>query len=140
MTTSYATYTYYTNTYLGTVITSADFAQLALRASSVLDSITYNRVAAIVLAATETALIDSIKMATCYVAEKIQEITAAGAPDGIQSESVGNSSVSYKEGAEATKSTTRKYTDAASLYLGSSGLMFKGFSDDEYGEAPTDDY
>ena len=141
MTTSYVTYTYYTTTFLGTVIASADFAQLALRASAVLDSITFNRVAAIVLTATDIVTIDKIKMATCAVAEELQTLALAGSSGGgIKSESLGSYSVSYADGSKMSLTDTQKLSNAASLYLGSTGLMFKGFFDDEYGEAPSDAY
>ena len=125
MTTSYVTYTYYTTTYLGTVIASADFARWALRASAVIDRLTYGR------AATETDVtkVDAIKMATCAVAETLQ--TQDGAADGmIASESIGSHSVSYVQG--STKSKEGAQSDAASLYLGSTGLMFRGFYSGEY--------
>jgi hypothetical protein len=134
MTTAYATYTYYTTTYLGTAIASADFNALALRASAVIDQITFGR------AALETAVatVDSIKMACCAVADELQaQIGSSGG--GIQSESIGANSVSYKEGAYATLTDKEKQTRAAAVYLGSTGLMFKGFASGEYGGTPADD-
>src|SRR4030067_401524 len=93
---SYADYTFYTGTYLGTAIASADFAALALRASAVIDRITFQRAAAIVTAATDTTTIDLIKKAMCAVAEEIQTIAAEGTSGSvISAETVGSHSVTY---------------------------------------------
>lgn len=113
----YADYEFYTDTYLGTAISSANFGKLALRASAVIDRITFNRIIA------ET---DAIKMATCAVAEEIQNNEKNG-NSGIQSESIGSNSVTYVKGAKATLTDDQKLEQAARLYLDSTGLMFKGF-------------
>jgi hypothetical protein len=133
MTTTYVTYQYYTDTYLGSVIASTLFAQLALRASAQIDVLTFNRTAAIIAAATDAATIDKIKMATCAVAEELQTQAANGNADGIQSESTGNNSVSYATNSVKMKSSVQKLADQASLYLSSTGLMFRGFASGEYG-------
>jgi hypothetical protein len=130
---AYATYTQYTTDYLGTAIASTDFSRLALRASAVIDQITFDRTAPIVLAATETDTIDRIKMATCAVAEELQKQDANGGADGIQSESVGAYSVTYIANAIAQMTNNRKLINAARVYLGSTGLLYPGFASDEYG-------
>lgn len=130
---SYATYLQYTTDYLGTLIASADFAALALRASAYIDQFTFSRASPIVVAGTETANIALIMMATCAVAEELQNIDTSGSTSGIKSESIGNNSVTYMDGAFATLSTTAKLSKAAKLYLASTGLMFPGFASGEYG-------
>jgi hypothetical protein len=130
--TVYTDYTYYSGTFLGTAIASADFARLALRASEIIDQITFNRTAAIVLAATDTATIDLIKMATCAVAETYQTNEADGSGGGIKSESIGSNSVTYVDGAKATLSDMVRLSRAAVLYLDSTGLMYRGFASGEY--------
>jgi hypothetical protein len=137
MTTAYATYQYYTGTFLGVNIASVDFARLALRASAIIDQITFQRTAAIITAATETAKIDLIKMATCAVAEQIQ--TNDTSPGGIQSESIGANSVTYVAGASSTQSHLKKLRDAAKTYLDSTGLLYPGFLEDEYGGSSIED-
>jgi hypothetical protein len=132
MTTAYATYSFYTTTYLGTAIASADFAALALRASAIIDQVTFNRAAAIVTAGTDTATIALIGMATCAVAEEYQKFEQTGG-DSIQSESVGSHSVTYTANAYAQMPIIKKLAKAAELYLGSTGLMFMGFASGEYG-------
>ncbi len=122
---AYVDYSYYTTVYLGAAIASADFPRLAMIASAHIDNMTYDRAAAIVTAATDTATIDKIKMATCAVAEKLQELEASGG--AVQSESVGNASVSYL----SRKSEGARLADAAKLYLGITSLMYAGFTDTE---------
>jgi hypothetical protein len=137
--TSYVDYTYYTNTYLGTSIPSADFTRLALRASAVIDQITFNRTAAIVTAGTDLTTIDAIQMATCAVAEEYQTVEDSGSADGIVSESVGSHSVTYAASSRQRRTATSRYADAAKLYLGSTGLMYRGFADGEYGSSLDED-
>jgi hypothetical protein len=139
MTTSYVTYAYYTTTFLGVAIASGDFARLALRASTVIDQVTFNRAAAIVLATTDTDTIDLIKQATCAIAEEILSIEASGNVDGIQSESIGSNSVTYTKGASAQLTSQAKLVKAAKLYLASTGLMFPGFAEGEYSKQADDD-
>lgn len=124
--TTYATYTYYTTTYLGASIASADFARLALRASAVIDQLTFNR------AATDTTHTDALSMACCAIAEEIQRTEADGNADGIKSETIGQNSVTYTDTSIKTRTATEKYTYAAAIYLGSTGLMFRGFAAGEY--------
>jgi len=130
---AYATLTYYKTTYLGTAIADAAFPALALRASAVIDQQTFQRAAPVVTAATDTATIDLIQMATCAVAEELQAITASGGADGIESERVGAHSVTYAKNSSQRRTTNQRLADAAKLYLGSTGLMFRGFADGEYG-------
>lgn len=133
MTTAYVTYTYYTTTYLGSSIASDDFGRLALRASAIIDQLTFNRTGPVVVTGTDTITIDAIKMAACAVAEEYQQIEQSGGTDGIASESIGSNSVSYTKSATAQLSQKERYARAASLYLNGTGLMFKGFDTGEYG-------
>lgn len=122
---AYVDYSYYTTVYLGAAIASTDFPRLALIASAHIDNLTYNRAAGVITAATDTATIDKIKMATCAVAETLHQLEATGG--AVQSESVGNASVSYF----APKSEGARIAEAAKLYLGLTGLMYAGFTADE---------
>lgn len=124
---AYVNYSYYTSTYLGSSIESHDFGSLALRASAWIDRLTFQRTAAIVTAGTDTATIDLIKMATCAVAESMQ---IGG--DAIQSESIGQNSVTYAATSSKMNTAGENYMQTASLYLGSTGLMFPGFATGEY--------
>ncbi len=130
---AYADYTFYSTTFLGTAIASADFARLALKATAVIDAITFNRAAVIIDADTPESTVLAIQNAVCAVAEEIQAEELAGNIDGVQSESAGSRSVSYNKNARAMLSNEQKQANAARLYLANTGLMFSGFADGEYG-------
>lgn len=130
---AYADFTYYQNTYLGDVITdSAAFDRLSLRASTIIDRITFGRAAPIVEAGTDTETIDKIQMATCAIAEEIQKTNESGGNAGIASESVGSHSVSYIQTQETKLSPRAKYEAVAKDYLWDTYLLFRGFFDGEY--------
>jgi len=131
--TAYATYSYYTSTFLGTAIAEADFPRLALRASAQIDRVTFNRAAAIITANTETDNVTAIKMATCEIAEEIQRQESASNVDGVTGESQGQYSVSYGANSNRSKSNQSKIETAARLWLENTFLMFGGFNTGEYG-------
>ena len=124
---AYADFTYYEDTFLGTTIAEADFPRLALRASAVIDQITFGR------AATDTENTNAIKNAMCAVAEEIQTQEAASNVDGITSESQGQYSVSYGANSNRARSNQRKLEDAAKVWLANTALLFAGFNTGEYG-------
>lgn len=127
--TVYVDYAFYTGTFLGTAIVSADFNALALRASAVIDQITFGR-AAVDYAANEN--VTAIKNATCAIAEELQRQAAAGYTDSVQSESQGRYSVSFFAHGNKAKSNMGKLLDAARVWLANTDLMFAGFADGEY--------
>lgn len=125
--TVYADYTYYVTSFLGNVIAESEFPRLALRASAVIDQLTFNR------AASETTNTTAIKNAMCAVAEELQRQASADGVDGIASESQGQYSVSYLANSDRSKSNTAKLQSAATVWLANTYLMFAGFNSDEYG-------
>lgn len=127
----YADYTFYTTTYLGTAIASADFPRLALRASQIIDHITFNRAAAIITTNTDDDTIEMIQMATCAVSEELNAQENSGGLDGITSERVGSYAVTFGAGSRAMLSNEVKQENAARLYLAQTGLMYRGFLDEE---------
>lgn len=124
--TVYADETYYTSTYLGTSIASADYPRLSARASQWIDRLTHGR------AASDTTNTDAIKMAMCAVADELQDIEDSGGVDGIQSESIGSSSWTYAANSAKNKPTPQRLLEAAELYLYNTTLLFAGFADGEY--------
>lgn len=130
--TAYVDYTYYSVTYLGTVISSTDFARLALRATAQIDQITFDRASVIVAAATDTAQIDKIKMATCAIADEIKFSDDLGGADVLTSESIGGYSVSYGVASAKSQTFKQKISTAAQTHLWNTALMFRGFADGEY--------
>jgi hypothetical protein len=127
----YADYVFYSTSFLGTAIASADFSRLALRASTQIDRLTFNRAAAVVAEDENDTTINLIKMATCAVAEELQKDIDSGGADAVTSERGGNYSVNYSEKAQMAMSLKEKIFDAAALYLENTGLMFRGFLDGE---------
>lgn len=129
----YADYTFYVNTYLGTVIAETDFPQLALRASQFIDRITFARAAPIITADTETANINKIKLAMCAVAEALRDQDLSNGADAITSESQGQYSVSYAANSSRAQSNLTKLATAANYWLDGTYLTFGGFNSEEYG-------
>lgn len=133
--TVYADWTYYANSYLGTVIAESDFPALALRASAVIDQITFARAAVDFAANTNVA---AIKNATCAIAEELQRQKQSANADGIQSESQGQYSVSYAIGSNRLKSNQARLETAARVWLANTFLIFAGFNTGEYSGTPDD--
>ncbi len=129
MTTLYADWTFYSETYFGTDITSAAFPQLALRASAVIDRITFDRASAIIEDDEDEDTIELIQLATCAIADVMQSQSTIDKE--VSSETVGNHSVTYVVNKDMEKTNTEKQVDAARLYLWNTGLMFQGFDEDD---------
>ena len=135
----YADYEYYTNAYLGQIISEFDFPRLSLRASAYLDYCTLGR-------ASRNADLGALKMACCALAEQYQmietaqqaankSISAALETGGgeVQSETVGSWSRSFRSGGDTAKTVlTAAQTGQASLssvaaqYLTGTGLLYRG--------------
>lgn len=130
MATSYVDYEYYADDFGGDAIAAADFDKLALQASRFIDRVTFERAYAVIDAATDTELIEKIKNATCAIAEEIQEQNVNGIKN-VASETVGSHSVSYVVNKDVRVTANQKKKDVASEFLGTSGLMFGGFYEDE---------
>jgi len=131
---AYVDYTYYTTTYDGSAISSAEFTAYANRASAYIDYVTMDRAATLMRLVSpspeETALISKVKNAVCAVADQFKNYDAIGG-GSISSESVGSHSVSYATADR--KVYAANVSNAAEIYLAHSGLMFRGFNADEYG-------
>lgn len=136
---AYADFTYYSTEYLGTAIASADFPRLALRATAIIDQITFNRAVVIMGANTPESTVTAIQNAVCAVAEEIQTQEQNGNIDGVTNESVGSHSMSYGKGARSAMTNLQKQIEAAKVYLGNTGLMFPGFKSGEYGGQVSDE-
>lgn len=124
---AYADFEFYTTSYLGDAIAESDFDRLALRASAIIDRLTFGR------AADDTDNETAIKNAMCAVAEEIQTIAAEVATGYVTSETVGSHSVTYASTVSSTMSDNDRYHAAAKLWLESTFLMFAGFASGEYG-------
>ncbi len=103
---AYANYEYYTGTYKGSTIPSADFDRLATRASSFLDRVVSSN------ELTNIVNTDKVKMATCAIAEAWLINEQGG---DITNQTVGSWSKSFNK---ATKTDEGRLMEAAKLYLG----------------------
>lgn len=128
---TYATYEFYATDYHGTVVPEAEFSRAAWIASRKLDALCFDRVNAVIVADVADDDIERIKMATCAVADEIYKDDENDGQDGIQSERTGNYSVTFATGSQKLKSLDTKISDSAALYLSPTGLMFRGFTEDE---------
>lgn len=109
----YADYEYYRLTYHGS-LPEETFTRLARRASAYLDRVSFGRIRE----ATE-----AVKDACCAVVEAMELNERGG---GIASETNDGVSVSYVAGISNAKSEDRRLYDAAFLYLGGTGLLYRG--------------
>lgn len=130
---AYAEYDYYHGTFLGVAISETNFPRLALRASELIDEITFNRAFVVIDADIPVSTVTAIQNAVCALAEEIQSEELEGNLDGIASESTGSHSISYNAKSRAGMTNHEKQTLVAKKYLGNTGLMFSGFANGEYG-------
>ena len=122
--TIYADYSFYTNNFCGKVIPAAEFDYYAIKASKYIDSVTFDRI-------TPDLVSEDVRMACCDVAEIYYTVagsSANAALSGIASESVGDHSVTYvtTSNSETAKIPDKKLYDAVKLWLGNTGLMYRG--------------
>lgn len=127
---AYADFEFYEDNFGGTAIASADFSTLAIRASFMIDFLTFDRAADVIEANEDAEKIEAIKLATCAVAEAIQEINERAGT--IQSEKVGSYSVTYTPTPTSSLSNDARMSLGAKRYLAKTGLMYRGFNSGEY--------
>lgn len=135
--TTYADYTYYADTYMGTA-SSEEFPRLVIRASSFLDYFTQNR-------AKDNADMEAVKLCCCALVDKYKVIEAAqdlaarrlsGALETdaeVKSETVGGYSRTLDTGANSalaalntTDSAKKLLADTCREYLAHTGLLYRG--------------
>lgn len=116
---AYADYSYYKDTYKGRAVPLSLFDSVAERASEVLDALTFGRI--------ETPT-EAVKRACCAVCESVYRLESRGGAD-VQSEQVGSHRVTYQEAGAGRYG--EEHRNAALPYLGSTGLLYRGFYDNE---------
>lgn len=127
---NYIDWTFYTVSYGGTAILSTELTRLGTLGTARVDELTFDRASEIITAGTDVALVTRIKFAVCAAAEEIKRLEAGGE---ISSESVGGHSVSYAQNPDKALSNTSRISRAIKPFLGNTGLMYRGFDEDEYG-------
>ena len=114
----YADFSYYKDTYCGEMA-EGDFKRLSRSASAYLDSVTLDRIAAV----TDEKIMEEVKEACCAVADVLLQKEQR---DGIAAESNDGVSVTYATYASETNANERRLYQAAVLYLGNTGLLYRG--------------
>ncbi len=120
--TSYTTVEYYTDNYLmgrEAVIDTASFPFYALKATRIINQYTFGNI-------DESNLIDEVQMCCCEIAEFIYNTEQQERPKGIQSEKVGEYSITYEKD---TDIDAQKYSALKSIiynWLSDTGLLYRG--------------
>ena len=124
---AFADYTYYLDTYGGSVIPAEAFEKAMRDASREVNRYTLERAEAVLAANSDLSLIEKIKFAACAVAEVIYQYgnQIMGRRD-IASESVGDHSVSYLSADQLRANEVHAISETIEGYLGLTGLMFLG--------------
>lgn len=111
----YADFSYYRDTYCGEMA-EGDFKRFSRQASAYLDSVTFDRIPSV----TDERIMEKVREACCAVADVLLQKEQRG---GIASETNDGISVTYAT--EGSTEEQRLYR-AAVLYLGSTGLLYRG--------------
>ena len=113
----YADFSYYKDTFCGEMA-EGDFKRLSRQASAYLDSVTFDRIAAV----TDEKIKERVKEACCAVADAIllneNGVVSQESNDGV--------SVIYNRGVSNTLTDEERLYQAAVLYLGNTGLLYRG--------------
>ncbi len=118
---AYADLTFYKGTYQGSAIPDAVFPYWATQASDRINALTFGRATS----SLEEPNLTQLKMATCAVADVLYKLDTAGGI--VESEKVGSFSRTMK--VPANDSEDKRVRAAATLYLGRTGLMYRGVDD-----------
>ena len=111
----YADFSYYKDTYCGEMA-EGDFKRLSRSASAYLDSVTLDRIPSV----TDEKIMEKVKDACCAVADVL---LLKEQRDGIAAETNDGVSVTY---ATEGKTDEERLYQAAVLYLGNTGLLYRG--------------
>lgn len=113
----YADFSYYRDIYCGEMA-EGDFKRLSRSASAYLDSVTFDRIPSV----TDERIMEKVREACCAVADAIllneNGVVSQESNDGV--------SVIYTRGASNTLTDEERLYQAAVLYLGSTGLLYRG--------------
>ncbi|MEG1396089.1 MAG: hypothetical protein RSC82_03840 [Oscillospiraceae bacterium] len=111
-------YAFYACAFQGTA-TKENFERLAVKASAYLDRLTFDRI-------TDTLpapILQRAKLACCGVVDALLLNEQGG---GVASETNDGISVTYVAGVSNSKSETQRIREAAALFLGGTGLLYRG--------------
>lgn len=117
----YADYTFYKNEYRGTM-PEPDYNRLSVKASAYIDQVTFDRIED--GWEDDAKLANRIRMACCAVADSYQLNEQGGV---VVSETVGKMTRNYAAGVSNTPTEQQRLYEAAVMYLGRTGLMYRGW-------------
>ena len=113
----YADFSYYKDTYCGEMA-EGDFKRLSRSASAYLDSVTLDRIPSV----TDEKIKEKVREACCAVADAIllneNGVVSQESNDGV--------SVIYTRDMSNTLTDEERVYQAAVLYLGNTGLLYRG--------------
>ncbi|MBQ6169787.1 MAG: hypothetical protein IJK30_07520 [Ruminococcus sp.] len=134
----YASYSYYSGTYGGSLIPEERFSYYSARASEYIDQQTFDRL----VKGIPEELTDKVSSCCCELAENLYSFSAAssgsenngGAVSGIASEKIGQYSITYRSAAENISAMLNGsgaglldlLYSVISKHLGSTGLLYRG--------------
>lgn len=133
LTSPYADYEFYKDTFLGEDIQEDDFRRMELRAEEKLNAFTFGRIKLMDEKLMTDDLALTIRKAVCAMAEEVQRSNPSYAdlPGGVSSENLDGYAVSY-----AGRSSAQMHSDHISAmksvavqYLGHTGLLYRGGGD-----------
>jgi hypothetical protein len=117
----YADYSYYTNSFAGTLIPAEEFTTLANKVERYLDYVTQHRISDVT---------DKVKNAVCAATEAVYEVHQqyANIPQGIKSENTDGYSVSYSDldVVKFKEQETAVMYDAIAQELSGTSLLYQG--------------
>lgn len=114
----YIDYGFYKTNWNGKA-SEASFNQLNIRATSIIDYYTFNR-----LKCLET-VDDNIKYAICELLDELYRREATGGKE-VTSETVGTYSITYATSQDNDKSIENKQKSIIKKWLGHTGLLYRG--------------
>lgn len=120
----YTSYDYYANTYCGgkPVVIAADFPKLLIKAQSIIDLYTFNRIRALNTFSEEIQNCCCELVETIYAYNKKQE----GNLNGISSEKNKNYSVTYESSASIKQKFEFETNEIVFRWLESTGFLYRG--------------
>ncbi len=117
----FADYSYYTDSWAGTLIPALEFYQYSAKAERLVNYVTQHRISEVT---------DEVKNAVCAAAEAAYEIRSsiANVPQGVKSENTDGYSVTYKDyDADELKHREQNAMLAAiNQELSGTGLLYQG--------------
>lgn len=121
---NYTSYEYYANTYCGgkPVVIAADFPKLLLKAQSIMDLYTFNRIRVL------NSFSEDIQNCCCELVETIYYYNKKQDenPNGISSEKNKNYSVTYESTASMKQKFEFETNEIVFRWLESTGLLYRG--------------